>query len=248
MLFAIVLIEEEAAVLLFRDGVTFDTEFHFGGIFAAGSAENLAVGQNQRAALIMQFGIEAGRHLFHQEQWTGADFAVRLDREAVLGQHGAFGRRAGVFEQAVIGAPGIGVIVDETAAMGVRDVGHGGVIGPRLIGRHPLVSGFGVTGFQTALDAGIGGIRLGGGKLDLVRCAARTARIAGAARITGIGRRARVVQIARCGARVTRVASAALVARIRGCAQIARTVHARHHAVRRRAARGGEGRRVRLTP
>ena len=68
LLFAIVLIEEEAAVLLFRDGVTFDTESHFGRIFAAGSAENLAVGQNQRVAPIMQFGVENDINIFYHEQ------------------------------------------------------------------------------------------------------------------------------------------------------------------------------------
>ena len=132
-------------------------------------------------------------------------------------------RRAGILIEAVIGPSGIGVVIDETPAMGGRDIGLRGVIGPRLIGLYPLIAGFGVARFQAALDAGIGGIGLGGGKLNFVTAgSAWVTRIARATGTARIGRRARVARVAGATGRRAGIARAAGIAGILGRTRIAR--------------------------
>ena len=154
--------------------------------FSTRGAENLAIGQNQRVPPIAGFGIEPDRHLLHEEHGTGAHFAIRLDRETVFGKDGSIRRRAGIFKQAAVGDSGVGVIIDEAAAMRSGSVGHGRIIRPRLVGRYPLISRFGVARLQTTLNTVICRVRLGSTKFNFV---CRTTRIARAAGVAGVARR-----------------------------------------------------------
>ena len=77
--------QEEQEVVVFGAFVTVIEEGHRGTVGAAGQSHRLTASHHQRVALVAGVGVEAARHLFHDELRSDRRLSAGVHCEACLG-------------------------------------------------------------------------------------------------------------------------------------------------------------------